>query len=93
MAQSSKETTTSRRDGERKSFDQPVTVRIESSELVGSGQNISPQGVFFVAESTVRVWVRIEGSDEERAGELLRVQSMGDGKVGVAIRFDPSSSS
>lgn len=64
-----------------------VTIRFEAGQIVGSGQNISQQGVFFTATASIPVTVRIEGKDEVVYGELVRVESMGNGRVGIAVRF------
>jgi hypothetical protein len=76
-----------RRSGDRDALGGAVVVRFGQLELVGPGQNISPEGVFFVADTSLRVSVSIEGEAEPREGELVRVQTMGEGRVGVAIRF------
>ncbi len=55
--------------------------------IAGSGQNISPQGVFFTADGALQVRVRLGGHDHSVRGELVRYESMGDGRVGIAIRF------
>ena len=65
----------------------PVTVCFDELKLIGPGQNISPEGVFFIADTSLRVTVHVEGEDEPRIGELIRVQNMGEGRVGVAVRF------
>ena len=76
-----------RRRDERRPMDGTVTVHFDEQEIVGPGQNISEQGIFFVAEAAVKVRVQIDGSEEWRDGEVVRVQSMGEGKLGVAVRF------
>jgi hypothetical protein len=68
-------------------LDGEVTVEFERGSIVGSGQNISQQGVFFTAAGSLPVTVRIAGRDEVVAGELVRVESMGDGRIGIAVRF------
>jgi hypothetical protein len=68
-------------------LDGDVTIRIEASTLTGSGQNISQQGVYFLAEGPVPVTVCVAGRGEVR-GRLVRVESRGDGQCGIAVRFD-----
>jgi len=77
-------------------MDQAVSIDFEVASIVGSGQNVSRQGVFFTTEAAVPVTVRIVGSSEVRRGELVRIESMGGGRIGVAVRFlepqaDPAS--
>lgn len=76
----------SRRDP-RVDLSQQVTIRFEAGSIVGPGQNISQQGVFFTAAASIPVTVAIDGRDEVVRGELVRVETMGDGRVGIAVRF------
>ena len=64
-----------------------VTIHFEGGCIVGPGQNLSAQGVFFTAAASLPVTVRIDGRDEVVRGELVRVETMGDGRVGIAVRF------
>jgi hypothetical protein len=75
-----------RRASDRQDCAGPVAVRFVEAQLVGPGANNSSEGVFFVAQGAVRVQVRL-GDGEWREGELVRAQSMGEGKVGLAVRF------
>ena len=76
------------RQSERVETDRKVTIRIGDQVLVGNGQNISDQGVFFVAEGRLPVQVEIAGRDGVLTGELVRTENMGAGQVGIAVRFD-----
>ena len=78
-------TAADRRGGERTPTSASVTVHIDQP-IVGPGQNLSSDGLFFVTEGAIRVRVAIEG-EGEREGELVRLQSMGGGKLGLAVRF------
>ena len=71
----------------RHPFDAAVTVEVDAAQLVGSGENISSQGVFFTVAERLSVTVRIDGRTDGIRGELVRVESMGGGKVGIAVRF------
>ena len=85
----SKETpdaTTERRSQDREPIGSGVAIRIETYQLVGTGQNLSADGVLFVADGTPRVKVLIEG-EEPRIGELVRIQKLDEGRVGIAVRF------
>jgi hypothetical protein len=79
-----------RRGGERQPFDGEIRIRFLDPILVGPGENISGDGVFFVTEDSVRVEVSTDGDDKVYQGELVRLHSMGSGKTGVAVRFEPS---
>ncbi len=79
--------TAERRVAERVFFDGQVTVSFADLSLVGPGRNISASGVYFVSSARPRVLVRIEGRDEPVEAELVRVETIGEGQVGVAVRF------
>ncbi len=74
-----------RRIGDRAPLDGTVTVQFEEQQVVGPGQNMSEEGVFFIVEAALRVRVQVDG--EWRQAEVIRVQSMGEGKLGMAVRF------
>jgi len=80
------------RRAERVELDRRVTIRIGDHVLVGNGQNISQQGVFFVASGRVPVEVEIEGREGALSGELVRTENMGAGQLGIAVRFDEAHS-
>ena len=75
-----------RRDA-RVDLGEQVTIHFDAGCIVGPGQNISAQGVFFTAAATIPVTVRIAGRAQVVYGELVRVETMGDGQVGIAVRF------
>lgn len=76
------------RRAERVGFDGTVTVRFDGGDVVGSGQNVSEQGVFFISETPIKVNVEIAGRDGTMTGELVRIENMGAGAVGIAVKFD-----
>ena len=63
-----------------------VSVKLQHEPVTGSGRNISAVGVYFIAEDEVRATVRI--GDQEVVGTLVRVEHHGDGRTGIAVRFD-----
>lgn len=68
-------------------IDDEVTIEIAPQNIVGPGKNVSAQGVYFTTSASVRVNVRIAGQSASVPGELVRVESMGDGTIGIAVRF------
>lgn len=76
------------RTSPRVEFESKVTIRFEADSIVGSGENVSDQGVFFVVDGVVPVTVEIEGRDGPLIGELVRVETMAQGQVGIAVKFD-----
>jgi hypothetical protein len=75
-----------RRDG-RQAIAGTVTVRLPAQAVVGPGENVSADGVFFVADGSLQVEVTLPGESKARRGELVRVAAMGEGRVGIAIKF------
>jgi len=71
----------------RVDLDEGVAIDFAAGSIKGSGQNLSAQGVFFTAAASIPVTVRIDGRDQVVRGELVRVETMGDGRVGIAVRF------
>ncbi|MFK7742959.1 MAG: PilZ domain-containing protein [Planctomycetota bacterium] len=72
----------------RLALDGKVTVRLVSNAIHGSGQNVSEQGVFFLADGSVPVEIEVEGHDGVIAGKLIRAESMGPESLGIAVKFD-----
>ena len=62
-------------------------IQFKAGALMGSGQNISVQGVFFTTSDSLPVTVRINGKSEPLPAELVRYETLGDGQVGIAVRF------
>lgn len=71
----------------RRELDAEVTIRFGPGAIAGSGQNISEQGLFFTADASVPVSVHIAGRGVVH-GHLVRLESMGGGRFGIAVRFD-----
>ena len=78
-----------RRASPRVVLEGQVEVTFENP-VVGDGSNVSAQGVLFECDQPLKVAVRLPGRDEPVEGELVRVQDLGNGRQGVAVRFpDP----
>jgi hypothetical protein len=71
----------------RVELDGAVTIRFEAASIVGSGQNIAEQGVFFTAAGSLPVTVELAGAAGPITGDLVRLESMGDGRIGIAVKF------
>jgi|SoiMetStandDraft_5_1073268.scaffolds.fasta_scaffold91723_2 hypothetical protein len=71
----------------RHELQESVTIEFKAGALMGSGQNISVQGVFFTTTDSLPVTVRINGKSESLPAELVRYETLGDGQVGIAVRF------
>ena len=74
-----------RRD-DRVDIDERVTIELIEGAMVGSGVNVSLQGVYFMTAGPIPVNVRI-GDGSVVRGELIRAEAMGDERVGIAVRF------
>jgi hypothetical protein len=64
-----------------------VTVTFAADTIKGPGKNISTQGLYFTTAGSLRVQVKVAGSDQPVPAELIRLESMGDGRIGIALRF------
>lgn len=63
-----------------------VTIELLGGPIVGSGCNLSAQGVYFTSDGPIAVIVRI-GDGTMVRGELIRAEAMGDDRLGIAVRF------
>jgi len=70
----------------RVELDGEVAIRFDGGTILGSGENVSEQGVFFTAAAALPVTVHVAGRGEIR-GELVRLETIGDGRIGIAVRF------
>jgi hypothetical protein len=79
-----------RRREERHEEHGDLRVFVESSELGGKVENISPAGVYFFSTDQLRVRVEVEtnGKTETYHGRMARVARMSDTETGFAIEFD-----
>ena len=87
MQEPKQDTAANQRRDPRVPIDEDVTIEIDAQNIIGPGKNVSAQGVYFTTTAAVRVRVRFGGKDRVVPGELVRVESMGDGQVGIAVRF------
>jgi len=80
------------RGAQRRAVEAPVRLRIETTDIHGTSDNLSSAGLLFFTNEPLRVTVEVEeeGGIRTHAGRLLRVQSMGATSTGLAIEFDPS---
>ena len=85
----------SEQDKDRRSRRAPlqgeVTVVFNDTPLFGSGENISSAGVYFITDEHIQVKVRLEGYENLVDARLVRVESMGEGKTGIAVKFEEGS--
>lgn len=69
-----------------------VKLTVDTKELEGHADNVSPTGVLFFSEGDLRVTVKIEENGETRtaSGRLVRAQRMRGDSFGWAVEFDPA---
>ncbi|MBX3461741.1 MAG: PilZ domain-containing protein [Planctomycetes bacterium] len=87
MAEPTDTTTTDQRRALRTPFDASVAIDLDAARIEGSGENLSAVGVFFTAVGPIPVTVHLAGRAGGIRGELVRCESMGDGRLGLAVRF------
>ena len=80
------------RTSERRDVEAPVRLRIDSSSIQGTSDNLSSAGLLFFTDEPLRVTVEIEEQGELKSyrGRLLRVQRMSESSTGLAVEFDPA---
>lgn len=88
MEPTTKQDGSERREQSRKALRGRVAMRLVAPHLEGAGENVSAQGVLFVVDGPVEVVVRIGEAGEELHGTLVRLQDLGSGRSGIAVRFD-----
>lgn len=74
-----------RRYGQRVPATGTVVVDFADLRVAGPARNASASGVYFVAEADVHVEVLIDG--RARRAQLVRLEALGSGRTGVAVRF------
>ena len=79
----------SKRSHERLPLVAEVEVDLQSEPVRGSGRNVSRVGVYFIADDEIRAKVRIGGREAE--GTIVRIEDHGQGKTGIAVKFDPDA--
>jgi len=82
--------TADRRNRSRASLQRIVRLTFEPGEFRGASANVSADGLYFFADGTVRVSLRLEGGKKplDVSGRLVRAESVNPTKVGFAVRFD-----
>ncbi len=80
-----------RRRDDRQAVAGAVRVRLPTQDVVGPGENVSAEGLFFVITGALEVEVTLPGESLVRRGELVRVAAMSEGRVGIAIKFPTTS--
>lgn len=79
--------TAERRRDDRRDLSGKVTVSVPAQALDGSGDNVSDDGLYFVAGSALEVEVQLPGEATPRRGKLVRVAALAEGRVGIAVKF------
>jgi hypothetical protein len=81
--------TANRRRDPRIPIETPVELCLDAEVLRGVAQDLSAQGICFFTESELKVRVRLgEHGEVELPGRLVRLESVTDGQLVVAVRFD-----
>lgn len=83
--------TADQRRTDRKAIEASVTMRLETSELVGQSDNLSRAGILFYSDQPVRVTIELADPSGPRTyhGRLIRLQRMSESNTGLAVEFDP----
>jgi hypothetical protein len=92
-ADTDKLTAEDRRLSIREPIDAKVEVVLETTQLVGSANNVSQSGILFFTDGDLRVTVRMEseGGTREMTGSLVRCERIKGDHRGWAVEFDEAS--
>lgn len=84
--------TDERRQHVRRASRASIRFVVDTPELTGRAENVSPGGVLFFSQGDVRVTIEIEeqGTKRLQTGRLVRAQRMRGDQIGWAVEFDPS---
>lgn len=79
-----------RRGSQRDHQTVPVEVNFEKVKLLGPSANLSAEGVYFLAEAAipVSVTISVEGKKRSVKGKIVRVGSVNEKTLGIAIQFE-----
>jgi len=82
--------TSDQRRTNRRALEAGVTMRIETSALLGQSDNISRAGILFYSDQPVRVTIELADPNGPRTyhGRLIRLQRMSESSTGLAVEFD-----
>jgi len=82
--------TSDRRRAHRRALDTAVEVRIDTTQLRGTANNLSASGILFFTDGDLRVTVEVEENGEARTmtGSLVRCERIKGDHRGWAVEFD-----
>ncbi|MFQ5504929.1 MAG: PilZ domain-containing protein [Planctomycetota bacterium] len=76
-----------RRGSERIPAGHMVSIQIPEISISGPAENISRNGLYLTAGTEIPVEISLDEGGETRKGAIVRVDSIRDGEIGLAIRF------
>ena len=65
-----------------------VELKLSAQSIHGKAQNLSDDGLYVLADLSLRVEVHIAGEKEARKGKLIRLEARREGETGIAVIFD-----
>ncbi len=82
--------TSDRRRAQRRAIDSAVEVRIDTTQLRGTANNLSASGILFFTDGDLRVTVEVEEDGKVRtlSGSLVRCERIKGDHRGWAVEFD-----
>jgi hypothetical protein len=66
------------------------TARIEPTQVMGGGRDVSRSGAYFVTSDEIRLSVTysIDGKDVTAPARVIRMENLSPGTLGIAVEFD-----
>ncbi len=83
-------TTVERRGNVRRGTHAVMTARLEPSQVMGGGRDVSRTGAYFITSDEIRIeLVFSAGGREVRApAKITRVEALSPGTLGIAVQFE-----
>jgi hypothetical protein len=83
-------TTVERRGNTRRATHAVFTARMEPSQVMGGGRDVSRSGAYFITSDEIRLEVAFSSNGREvRApAKIIRVEAVSPGTLGIAVAFE-----
>ena len=83
-------TAVDRRGNVRRTTHAVFTARLEPSQVMGGGRDISRSGAYFVTSDEVKLELSFHASGRELriSARVIRMESISPGTLGIAVQFD-----
>jgi hypothetical protein len=83
-------TTVERRGNARRSTHAVFTARVDASQLMGGGRDVSRGGAYFVTSDELKLEVAfcVKGMETRVPARIVRIEALSPGTLGIAVQFE-----